>query len=340
RIAIGLGYCRRCSLCRKAASVRSALVIHPLPPECPLYPSARIIGHAIVPLLVKERAVGLLNLVFGPKDLPQTADLDLLTDLGRQLGVAIENARLWAELQDREALKGQLLRKIILAQEQERQRIARDLHDQAGQALTSLLVGLRAMEKASDLTQAQALAQELKGVVTQALDELHDMALELRPSVLDDLGLVPALARYVASCPTRFGLQADFEAIGLDGQRLPPEVETTLYRITQEALTNVARHADASHASVLLQRRGSALVLVVDDDGVGFDVARVMDHPSEHDRLGLYGIEERASLVDGHLTIESSPDVGTTITVEIPMRGVWLTHEPPKRTEQAPRSAS
>jgi len=254
--------------------------------------------------------------------------------------VAIENARLWAELQDREILRGQLLQKIMVAQETERQRIARDLHDQAGQALTSLLVGLRAMEKAGSLAQAQALAQDLKGVVTQALDEVHNMALELRPRVLDDLGLVPALARFVSSCPARFGFQADFAAIGIDGQRLPPEVETTLYRIAQETLTNVARHADASHASVLLQRRGESVVLVVDDDGVGFDAAQVMASRLDRDRLGLYGIEERASLVDGRLTLESTPGVGTTVSVEIPLRNVWLTQEPPKRTEQKPLSAS
>jgi signal transduction histidine kinase len=290
--------------------------------------------------LVKERAVGLLNLVFGQEDHPETADLALLTDLGRPLGEAIENARLWEELQDREVLRGQLLRKIIVAQETERQRIARDLHDQAGQALTSLLVGLRAMEKAGSLAQAQELAYELKGVVTQALDEVHDMALELRPSVLDDLGLVPALARFVSSCPTRFGFQADFVATGMDGQRLPSEVETTLYRIAQEALTNVGRHAGASHASVLLQRRGMAVVLVVDDDGAGFDVAQVMACPTERDRLGLYGIEERASLVSGRLTIESTPGAGTTLAVDIPLESEWLTRETLDRAEQIRSSAS
>jgi signal transduction histidine kinase len=145
--------------------------------------------------------------------------------------------------------------------------------------------------------------------------------------VLDDLGLVPALARYVQSCPTRFGLQVDFVTARMDEQRLPQEAETTLYRITQEALTNVARHASANHVSVLLERRRGAAVLVVEDDGQRFDVAQVMASPQKRERLGLYGIEERASLAGGQVTVESRPDAGTTITVEIPLEEAWLTTE-------------
>jgi signal transduction histidine kinase len=187
------------------------------------------------------------------------------------------------------------------------------------------------MEKSGSLNEVHTLAADLRKTVAQTLDEVHDLALELRPSVLDDLGLVPALARYTQSCPTRFGFRADFVTVGMDGQRLPREVETVLYRIAQEALTNVARHTDANQVSVLLQRRRDAVVLVVEDDGEGFDVAQVMASTEKRERLGLYGMEERASLVDGHLTVESSPDAGTTITVEILLEGVWLTAHGAKR---------
>jgi signal transduction histidine kinase len=330
--SIGLDHCRRCPVCRKAAQSCQPLVVTPLPPECPLRAAREadglgVVGHIAVPLLAKERTVGLLNLVSQEADCDrlETQDLDLLAAIGQQLGVAVENARLWEELRRKEALRGHLLRSIITAQEQERQRIARELHDEAGQALTSLLIGLRAIGKSASLKEVHALAADLRKVVAQTLDGVHDLALELRPSALDDLGLVPALARYVQSCPARFGFQVDFVTAAIDAQRLPREVETTLYRIIQEALTNVARHAGASHVSVLLERRREAVVLVVEDDGQGFDVAQVMASPHRREQLGLYGMEERASLVDGQVTVESRPDVGTTITVEIPLEEAWLT---------------
>lgn len=325
---IGLACCQRCPASREAAEACQPLVVTPLPPACPLRAitdtgSRPPIGHVAVPLLVKEQTVGLLNLVCEEENRFEAEDLDLLAAIGRQLGIAVENARLWAEVRRKEALRGELLRRIITAQEEERQRIARELHDETGQALTSLLVGLRVMEKAAS-EEARALAFNMRGVVTQALDEVHNLALELRPSVLDDLGLVPALARYVQDCPTRFGLQVDFVAAGLDSQRLPLEVETTLYRIAQEALTNVARHSGASHASVLLERRRGVVVLVVEDNGRGFDVVQVMASAQKRKRLGLYGIEERASLVGGVLSVESRPGAGTTISVEVPLEGAGL----------------
>lgn len=226
------------------------------------------------------------------------------------------------ELQRKEELRRQLLRKIITVQEEERRRIARELHDEAGQALTSLLLGLSVIDQAASLSQARAVSSNLKEVVGETLDALHNLALELRPSVLDDLGLVPALQRYVESCPTRLGLQADLVTAGTDEMRLPPEVETTFYRIAQEALTNVARHALASEASVLLERRQRSVVLVIEDNGVGFDVAQVMDARQQRERLGLYGMEERASLAGCRLTVESRPGAGTTITVEFPLEEV------------------
>nr|NIV33932.1 GAF domain-containing protein [Anaerolineae bacterium] len=344
---IGLDHCRRCPICRQAARSHQPLVVKPLPAECPLHAfrdaeRGSPIGHIAVPLLVKEQVVGLLNLICQAADCDrlEIEDLDLLAAVGRQLGIAIENARLWEELRRKEALRGHLLRKVITAQEEERRRIARELHDEAGQALTSLLIGLRAMGRTGSLEQVQALAADLRKVVTQTLDGVHELALELRPSVLDDLGLVPALARYVQSCPARFGFQVDFVTAKMDEQRLPQEAETTLYRITQEALTNVARHANAGHISVLLERRRGAVVLVVEDDGQGFDVAQVMASPHRRERLGLYGIEERASLAGGQVTVESSPDAGTTITVEIPLEAAWLKAGRAKDPIENRRSAS
>lgn len=337
---IGIDYCQKCLACRDAARARQALVTTPLPPRCPLRTVEGVASHAIVPLLVKGRTVGLLNLVCEADSGLSVDDLHLLTDLGRQLGVAIENARLWEELKRKEELRGQLLGKIIGAQEQERQRISRELHDEAGQALTSLLVGLRALERASSPEQLHALVSNLREVVTQTLDNVHHLAVELRPSVLDDLGLVPALSRYVQSCRERFGFQADLVTTGMDNQRLPPEVETTLYRIVQEALTNVARHAHASHAGVVLQRREGTVVLTVDDDGVGFDMAEAASSRQTRERLGLYGMEERASLLGGWLGIESKPGAGTSVRVEIPLEVTWSSSGETTSREAPPLSES
>jgi signal transduction histidine kinase len=338
-ISLGLDFCEKCTRCREAAKTQKPLVISPLPSGCPLLDTDCQAGHVVVPLVAKERAVGLLNLVCGSEAFG-TQDLGLLMNLGQQLGIAIENARLLEELQRKEAVRGQLLRKVISAQEEERVRIARELHDEAGQALTSVLVGLKVMEKADDLEAAQALTSNLKEVVTQTIDAVHDLATELRPSVLDDLGLVPALARYARSCPARFGFEASFEATGARAERLPREIETTLYRIAQEALTNVARHAKASHAGVLLQQRSDAVVLIVDDNGVGFDPEQTANSAGERERLGLYGIEERASLVGGRLTIESEPGGGTTLSVEIPLEGTWQSSKGTAGSEKASQLAS
>jgi len=226
------------------------------------------------------------------------------------------------ELQRKEDLRRQLLRKVMTIQEDERRRIARELHDETGQALTSLLVGLKVIERAPTLEQACLLSANLRQVVGETIDSVRNLALELRPSMLDDLGLVPALARYVQSCPSRFGLQADFAAPGMEELRLPPEVETTLYRIAQEALTNVARHAKATHASVLLERRQGAVVMVIEDNGQGFDVTKALSAARQQERFGLYGMAERAALSGCRLEVESKPGVGTTISVEVPWEGI------------------
>ncbi|MGQ9554976.1 MAG: GAF domain-containing protein [Anaerolineae bacterium] len=323
---LGLEFCRQCPACRRARKNGRILVIKSLPTTCPLRATCTAGGHPVtshvaLPLMVKDQAVGMLNLVGEREGCCDETDLMLLEALGRQLAVAVENARLWAEVRRKESMRRELLHRVITAQEEERQRIARELHDESGQALTSLLVGFRLLEKAGSLEQAQALSANMREVVAQTLDNIHRLALELRPTVLDDLGLVPALARYVLSCQARFGLQADFVAAGLDGQRLPGEVETTLYRIAQEALTNVACHSRANHASVLLERRKDSVVLMVEDDGEGFDVAQAVASAQEQNRLGLYGMGERASLVGGHLAVESEPGIGTTISVTIPLEG-------------------
>lgn len=223
------------------------------------------------------------------------------------------------KLEEKEEERTRLLARVISAQEDERKRIARELHDEASQALTSLMLGLKHLEGHSGEGPVQRKAAELRLLVADTLDLMHNLALELRPTALDDLGLVAALERYIRDYANKHGINVDFHAGSLAGGRLPPQEETALYRIVQEALTNVVRHAGASNVSILLEQRDSAAVVIVEDDGRGFDLEAVKRAGGHAQRLGLLGMEERASLIGGRLTIESRPGGGTAVFVEIPI---------------------
>jgi signal transduction histidine kinase len=245
--------------------------------------------------------------------------LETLTAIGRQVGVAIENASLYEELRRTEALRRQLMERGIDLQEEERKRIARELHDQTSQRLTSILMTLSALGEAASIAEVKAYVEDLRDMAARTLEEVHDLALELRPSLLDDLGLLAALQHLLGEFRDRFLIPVDLQVLGLDDRRLPSRVETALYRVTQEALRNAARHADAGNVGVLLENRGTTVILIVEDDGVGFDVPQVMGAHVHEGNLGLYGMRERAFLLGGTLTIESAPEEGTSIFVEIPL---------------------
>ncbi len=254
----------------------------------------------------------------GRGELSQRVDISDQSEVGQ---VAVAFNAMTETLQEKEEERRQLMARVMAAHEEERKRIARELHDDAGQALTSLLLGLKHIEDSSTDSSNIAKAAELRSLTAHTLDLMRDMAMELRPSTLDHLGLVAALERYVAEYGRKHSLEADFDAGGLDGARLESQAETALYRIVQEALTNVVRHARARGVSVLLERRGSQAILVVEDDGVGFDVEAVRRLRAPAGVLGILGMEERALLVGGSLTIESQPGSGTAIFVEVPLEG-------------------
>lgn len=223
-------------------------------------------------------------------------------------------ARADQERAEREALREKYIRGVIQAQEDERMRIARELHDSTSQSLTTLLVGLHNLSDAAPEALKSDI-EDIRRVVSSTLDEVHALAWQLRPSVLDDLGLVVALGRYVADFERRFNVPVDFAVHGLD-DRLPATLETSLYRIVQEGLTNIARHAHANQASVLIDQRNQTIRIIIEDDGRGFDHAA---HAMSEKSLGLQGIRERALLLGGKLTIESQPGQGTSLFVEIPL---------------------
>jgi signal transduction histidine kinase len=207
-----------------------------------------------------------------------------------------------------------LSRRLVDVQEGERRHIARELHDEAGQALASLRYGLRLLEREVD--QGASVTQrvaELMQRTDAVIDSLRGLAADLRPASLDHLGLEAALRQYARSAASKFGLDVRFKARGFAGPRLPAVVETALYRVVQEAVTNVVRHARATRVDVLVEWRGDRVVVMVEDDGVGFEPARVQ----RGDHFGLLGIRERAEALGGSLILESAPGSGTTVVVEV-----------------------
>ena len=221
--------------------------------------------------------------------------------------------------EEREHARRQLLAAVIEAQEAERARVARDLHDDIGQALTSVLLGLRLLEDPGDDMATDPVAEherveELRDLVADALRRARQLAFDLRPTVLDDIGLAPALQRLVTDVADRSGMAVDAAVDGVSGHEgVPPTVATVVYRVVQEALTNVVRHADASNTSVAVTMSGGRLRAVVEDDGNGFDPSRPADG-----HLGLRGMQERAEMVDGTVQVISEPGQGTTIVLEVP----------------------
>jgi signal transduction histidine kinase len=216
-----------------------------------------------------------------------------------------------------EDARAELLIRLVTLQEEERRRISREIHDQLGQELTALTLGLKALE--SDLpdgTRGRRRLRELQEAVDRLGRRAHEMAFELRPTALDDLGLRAALEDLIGRWSERSGVAAGFHFACGGSSRFAPDVESAVYRLVQEALTNVAKHAKASEVSVIIEYRARYLIVLVEDNGQGF-------RPDERDRsgrLGFLGLHERMSMLGGSLQVESSPGAGTTVRARIPCR--------------------
>ncbi len=259
-----------------------------------------------VPLIARDQAIGVLEIhdKEGPDPRFSHDDFRLAETFAARAAVAVELSQRVA----RDAV-----RRVVQAQEAERSRLARELHDETGQALTSILLGLKPLEEALADHPARAALAELREHVVSALQDVRRLAVELRPAVLDDFGLVPALERLTDAFAEQSGVRVDFHS-ALGELRLPSEVETTLYRVVQESLTNIVKHANAHNVSVSIARRGPTVAAVIEDDGAGFDQRAVRE-----EGVGLLGMRERLSFVDGRLEIESRPGAGTTIVGEVPL---------------------
>jgi signal transduction histidine kinase len=259
-----------------------------------------------VPLLVRDEAIGVLvaHDKLGMDHRFTSSDLRLAEQFALRAAIAVDLSRRVAR---------DSLRRVVAGQEVERRRLARELHDETGQALTSILLGLRAVEESADSDDLRAAVSNLRELVVTTLQDVRRLAVQLRPKALDDFGLLPALERLAQTFTESSGISVDVES-QLGDERLPSEAETTLYRIVQEALTNVVKHAEATTVSILLLRRDGSATVVIEDDGRGFDPGN-----TRAGSFGLEGMRERAELHDGRLTIETSPGAGTTLVVEVPL---------------------
>ena len=259
-----------------------------------------------VPLLAREQPIGVLvaHDKMGPDPRFTSADLRLAEQFANRAAIAVDLSRRVA----RDAL-----RRVVSGQELERRRLARELHDETGQALTSILLGLRAVEEAGSEQDMSAAAANLRDLVVGTLQDVRRLAMQLRPKALDDFGLVAAVERLAQTFSEASAIRVDLEA-QLGEERLPAEVETTLYRIVQEALTNIVKHAGASRVSILLVRRSGTATVVIEDDGQGFDPADLRE-----ERMGIVGMRERVELHEGRLRVESTPGAGATVVAEVPL---------------------
>jgi signal transduction histidine kinase len=260
-----------------------------------------------VPLIVRDRTIGVIAVhdkIGGAESHFSDDDLRLAETFASRAAVAVDLS---------ERVARDVVQRVVAAQEVERRRLARELHDETGQTLTSILLGLKSVEEKADDTSTREAIAELGRQVASAMQDVRRIALELRPKVLDDYGLVSALERLASSFQSQTGISVDLEA-QLGADRLPNEVETALYRIVQEGLTNMAKHAEPSRASVLLTPKNGSVLVVLEDDGRGFDSS------TKRTGLGLEGMRERVELLEGRMTVESRVGAGTTLVVEVPVR--------------------
>jgi len=271
-----------------------------------------------IPLLLGERVIGGLELSFASARSFSAEEQQFMRSLGELCAQALERARLYeAEQRAREILAARTLQ----GQEEERTRIARELHDGTAQSLSTLMIHLDRLKKqlSAQDDSVQSQFEQVRALAQRALDETRSLAHDLRPSILDDVGLVAALHWFGEECERGFGLAVDIDAEPSPREGLSPQMETALFRIAQEALRNSAKHAGVCMASIMLSFRGGVARLVVEDDGHGFDLGQVTQG-TDRKGLGLDGMKERALLLGGTCAVDTQLGKGTRITVVVPLK--------------------
>jgi len=278
-----------------------------------------------VPLRAKDTVLGVLNVASRMPRHFTTNDMHLLYAIGDQLGSAIEQARLYERLRMARERYRRLARQTLVAQDEERKRLARELHDETSQTLSGLTLQLQAlvdMAEQSDKKDSELIAglKKVQSLTIQVHNEVSRLIADLRPSLLDTLGLIPAIRQYAEARLRPADINVSVETRGMD-RRLPPEVETGLFRVIQGAIGNIIQHSRARNASIKLEYRGGELSLSIIDDGEGFDVSKITDIEESGRGRGLFSMRERVMLLGGTGWVESEPGKGTTCRARIPI--VW-----------------
>ena len=310
-------------VCLDVLETGSPVVLRDLPASCRRVGERCLEGsgfrcHASVPIRSRGETLGVLNVASGDESRFDPEEMETLEALGSALGVAVDNAELWEEVCRRDELRGRLIDRIFEAQEEERRRIAREIHDHTNQVLSSLIVSVDVALAAligHDDRVAKVLVQT-RAECEHILGRLDELVFELRPKLLDDLGLAAALEWLVQGVQSRAAVHASLEVAGLQ-RRLAPDVETAAFRIAQEALVNVTKHSGAHKVVVDAHATDRTLVLSVTDDGRGFDPERVDGVGTNH--FGLLGMRERAVVAGGSLRVFSAVGGGTTVHLRLPL---------------------
>ncbi len=278
-------------------------------------------AFASVPLRSKDKILGVINIANREARKFSPEDIQLLDSIAAQIAIAIENAKLHQEVQRKDEIRGELLREIFSIQEEERKRIARELHDETSQTLASLAASLEAMvgmlPPAADNIKARL--RKAQSLSISLLDEMHKLIYELRPTLLDDLGLVAAIRWLADNNLGAAGVRVDFKTAGRE-RRLPPQLEIMLFRVIQEAVSNIVRHAHAKNVGISLHFKKSVIRVHVKDDGGGFNIEEAISSKDRPRGLGILGMRERVELMNGTLRIQSHlGSGGTEIDIEIPL---------------------
>jgi signal transduction histidine kinase len=271
-----------------------------------------------VPIWFENECVGLIGVTGDSTEAASYARL-AAHFVEAALNANVRQDKLVKALQEKQTLHHHYLKQIIHIQEEERRKISRELHDETSQSLTSIIVGLRVLAEISQSENRGELLQ-MRDLAANTLDAVHRLAVQLRPVILDDLGLVSAARKYIEDYSQKYNIKVTLQiAPALSRERFSSELEINLYRILQEALTNIIKHAHANDVHITLTRKKSRLLLMIADNGIGFQEEHIKHH-HERSCLGLYGMKERIALLHGKFIIHSIPGQGTRIYLEVPIK--------------------
>ncbi|MHB8135705.1 MAG: MASE1 domain-containing protein [Anaerolineaceae bacterium] len=269
---------------------------------------------SLLPLKFADKSIGQLAMMSNDHKFFSPDREILMNSYANLVAVAIQNTWLWDQVKSGNERLHALSHRLMELQETEKLNLSRELHDESGQIISAMMVQLGLLEReANNPEMIRQTAQELKRIASEVLSNLHEMAVRLRPASLDHLGLVTALKQYISDFSRQHSLDVQFETIGITEKRQSLDIETAIFRIVQESLTNVLLHAHASRVDVLLSQRKNILSVIIEDNGVGF----IPENVATHNHLGLFGMRERVEMLGGKFSIESNIGKGTTIQVEV-----------------------